>query len=195
MQGQQKFKTRSKILPRKIAMQLLQHTGLFSSPFLLHLVTIQELLMVRQQSIGAKCGERYHFHFSWLLSLEVSSGSGTRCGAWWFSDTQGQGHSPLQRGSLGAYNLLVPSEIEQACQPSPDHVAAVTTAFGTLLFWELLPGKVKKFIIFSMWKCHHIFLPITWPRLSCGGDLSTYCRDWWNISKKIETGWQVPLAD
>lgn len=117
MQGQQKFKTRSKILPRKTAMQLLQHTGLFSSPFLLHLVTIQELLMVRQQSIGAKCGERYHFHFSWLLSLEVSSGSGTRCGAWWFSDTQGQGHSPLQRGSLGAYNLLVPSEIEQPASP------------------------------------------------------------------------------
>lgn len=63
--------------------------------------------MVHQQSACAKCTEICCFLFSHylilLLSLQDPSSSRTRCGTCCVSDTQGQGHSPLWSGSLGAH--------------------------------------------------------------------------------------------
>lgn len=96
MRGQQNLENRSKILPRERATELLKHTGLFSSPPLLLLVTVLELFMVHQQSVHAKCGERCCFHSSYqsITSLWAPSTSRTGCGTWHLGDTWGQGHGP-----------------------------------------------------------------------------------------------------
>lgn len=63
--------------------------------------------MVYQHSVCAKCREICCFLFSHhpvlLLSSQDPSSSRTRYGTCCVSDMQGQGHSPLWRGSLEAH--------------------------------------------------------------------------------------------
>lgn len=66
-------------------------------------MSLQELLIVHQQSVHAKCKETCCFllsHPILLLSLQDPCSSRTRFGTCCVSDTWGQGHSPLWRGSL-----------------------------------------------------------------------------------------------
>lgn len=112
-----------------------------------------------------------------LLSLRAPSSSGSGCRTCRVSDPRGQGHGLLLRGSPGAYSLLVPAGIRQPAEPLQPTLQQSPPPSGLLLrhhclillFWELLPGKVKKFIIFPIWKCCHTFPSITWLGVSCGG--------------------------